>query len=99
MARSAEVAYPRSQVSVYRTLGPLVSEHKDVETFFLGHLQLSILHLHTNHQLCPVIIYICSLIGDILFSFFFFFSFFFSFFIYLFFFFFAFSFSHKCKLR
>ena len=26
MARSAEVAYPRSQVSVYRTIGPLVSE-------------------------------------------------------------------------
>ena len=25
MARSAEVAYPRSQVSVYRTIGPLVS--------------------------------------------------------------------------
>ena len=24
MARSAEVAYPRSQVSVYRTIGPLV---------------------------------------------------------------------------
>ena len=24
MARSAEVAYPRSQVSVYRTLGPMV---------------------------------------------------------------------------
>ena len=26
MARSAEVAYPRSQVSVYRTIGPLVSD-------------------------------------------------------------------------
>ena len=24
MARSAEVAYPRSQVSVYKTIGPLV---------------------------------------------------------------------------
>ena len=24
MARSAEVAYPRSQVSIYRTIGPLV---------------------------------------------------------------------------
>ena len=24
MARSAEFAYPRSQVSVYRTIGPLV---------------------------------------------------------------------------
>ena len=87
MARSAEVAYPRSQVSVYRTLGPLVSEHNDVETFFLGHLQLSILHLHTNHQLCPVIIYICSLIGDILFSFFFFSFFFFFIFLFILFFF------------
>ena len=25
MARSAEVAYPRSQVSIYRTIGPLVT--------------------------------------------------------------------------
>ena len=25
MARSTEVTYPRSQVSVYRTIGPLVS--------------------------------------------------------------------------
>ena len=33
MARSAEVAYPRSQVSVYRTIGPLVnSGHSELQT-------------------------------------------------------------------
>ena len=37
MARSAEVAYPRSQVSVYRTIGPLVN-------FYEGGLGSSVLY-------------------------------------------------------
>ena len=36
MARSAEVAYPRSQVSVYRTIGPLVWKLLQPETWNLA---------------------------------------------------------------
>ena len=43
MARSAEVAYPRSQVSVYRTIGPLVLIFV-VETVNPAHNTLLIAH-------------------------------------------------------
>ena len=37
MARSAEVAYSRSQVSVYRTIGPLVLGYGILTLFILGY--------------------------------------------------------------
>ena len=51
MARSAEVAYPRSQLSVYRTIGPLVYLGDAVyEKQRLDHVMATYFRIESNKE-------------------------------------------------
>ena len=70
MARSAEVAYPRSQVSVNRTIGPLVGflMHRLISDYFKIVKEVHVLSqswfclVHVLVSLCAVSAFMCVLL-------------------------------------
>ena len=60
MVRSAQVAYPRSQVSIYRTIGPLVHDSSTVKIYNCANpktdVYVSVLVIAESMKHCIVIV-------------------------------------------